>query len=48
MRRRCGARSVRGAGSSNTSDMVSLPPAEAYTIQAMMDLALPPSFCGAG
>ena len=32
---------VRGAGSSWASDMVSLPPAEAYTVQALMDLALP-------
>ena len=38
---------VRGAGSSCASDMVSLPPAEAYTVQALMDLALP-RFAGLG
>ena len=38
---------VRGAGSSSVSDMVSLPPAEAYTVQALMDLALP-RFAGLG
>ena len=32
---------MRGAGSSCASDMVTLPPAEAYTVQALMDLALP-------
>ena len=40
-------KSVRGAGSSSASDSVSLPPAEAYTIQALMDLALP-RFAGMG
>ena len=38
---------VRGAGSSCALDMVSLPPAEAYTVQALMDLALP-RFAGLG
>ena len=40
-------RPVRGAGSSCASDMVSLSPAEAYTVQALMDLALP-RFAGLG
>ena len=39
--------SVRGAGYSSASDTVSLPPAEAYTIQTLMDLALP-RFAGLG
>ena len=38
---------VRGAGSSSASDTVSLPPAEAYMVQALMDLALP-RFAGMG
>ena len=38
---------VCGAGSSCASDMVSLPPAKAYTVQALMDLALP-RFAGFG
>ena len=40
-------KSVHGAGSSCASDTVSLPPAEAYTVQALMDLALP-RFAGLG
>ena len=35
------------AGSSCASDMVSLPPGEAYTVQTLMDLALP-RFAGLG
>ena len=34
-------KSVRGAGSSRASDMFSLPQSEAYTVQALMELALP-------
>ena len=39
-----------GAGSSCVSDMVSLPPAEASTVQGLMDLSLPslPHFAGLG
>ena len=33
--------SLRGAGSSGDTDIVILPPAEAYTVQALMDLSLP-------
>ena len=40
-RRTVSRKSVRGARSSRASDMVSLPQPEAYTVQAMMDLALP-------
>ena len=32
---------MRGAGSSKASETVSLPQSEAYTVQALMDLALP-------
>ena len=39
--------SLRGAGSSCASDMVFLPPAEASTVQALMDLSLP-RFAGLG
>ena len=34
-------KSVQGAGSSRASETVSLPQSEAYTVQALMDLALP-------
>ena len=34
-------KSVWGAGSSRASETVSLPQSEAYTVQALMDLALP-------
>ena len=40
-------KSVRGAGSSRASDTVSLPQLEVYTVQALMDLALP-RFMGLG
>ena len=40
-------KSLRGAGYSCVSDMVSLPPAEASTVQALMDLSLP-HFAGLG
>ena len=40
-------KSVRGAGSSRASETVSLPQSEAYTVQALMDLALP-RFAGLG
>ena len=39
--------SLRGAGSSGDTDMVFLPLAEAYTVQALMDLSLP-RFAGSG
>ena len=39
--------SLRGAGSSGDTDMVFLPPAEASTVQALMDLSLP-RFAGSG
>ena len=40
-------KSVRGAGSSRASETVSLPQLEAYTVQALMDLALT-RFAGLG
>ena len=40
-------KSVRGAGSSRASETVSLPQSEEYTVQALMDLALP-CFAGLG